>query len=228
MGLINRIRRLTIARIESFLNTVEDPEILFPQLVREMEDQVRAALSAEAKALAASKAAERDAGYVRQRLDRIMRGAEIAVDKGDSKTAREAVKAQMALESDLKRHDDAVARAGRAYEDARAARMQIEKQLDELRARKNEMLARARLAKTRRRIEKTAGGRVSSTASILDAVAHMEDRIEEAEAELDIRRGLGEGEASPSLEQRLGDIERDGEVEKRLAELKRRISRTGA
>jgi phage shock protein A len=228
MGLINRIRRLTIARIESFLNTVEDPEILFPQLVREMEDQVRAALSAEAKALAASKAAERDAGYVRQKLDRIMRGAEIAVDKGDSKTAREAVKAQMALESDLKRHDDAVARAGRAYEDARAARMQIEKQLDELRARKNEMLARARLAKTRRRIEKTAGGRVSSTASILDAVAHMEDRIEEAEAELDIRRRLGEGEASPSLEQRLGDIERDGEVEKRLAELKRRISRTGA
>jgi phage shock protein A len=228
MGLINRIRRLTIARIESFLNTVEDPEILFPQLVREMEDQVRAALSAEAKALAASKAAERDAGYVRQKLDRIMRGAEIAVDKGDSKTAREAVKAQMALESDLKKYDEAMARAGRAYEDAKAARMQIERQLDELRSKKNEMLTRARLAKSRQKIENTAGGRVSSTASILDAVTRMEDRIKEAEAELDIRRGLDEGEASPSLDRRLRDLESDGEVEKRLAELKRRISGSGA
>ena len=55
MGLISRIRRITVSRIENFLNTVEDPEVLFPQLVREMEDQVRAAISAETKALAAQK-----------------------------------------------------------------------------------------------------------------------------------------------------------------------------
>ena len=68
MGLIQRIRRLTVARIENFLNTVEDPEVIFPQLVREMEDQVRAAISAETKALTALKAAEREACQQRHQI----------------------------------------------------------------------------------------------------------------------------------------------------------------
>jgi len=228
MGLIQRIRRLTVARIENFLNTVEDPEIIFPQLVREMEDQVRAAISAETKALAASKAAERDGQNTRKKLDRMVHGAEIAVEKGDNKTARDAVKAQIALESELKVQDDAVERAGRAYEDAKTARMQIEEQLNELRSKKDEIITRARVAKTQQKIEKTVGGRVSSTASILDAVVRMEGKVEEAEAELEIRRGMDKGGITPSLERRLDELERDSEIEKRLAELKKRISASKA
>ena len=223
MGLIQRIRRLTVARIENFLNTVEDPEVILPQLVREMEDQVRAAIDAETKALAASKSAERDAGNTRQKLDRMLRGAEIAVEKGDDKTARDAVKAQIALESDLNVQDDAVARATRAYEDANAARIQIEEQLSELRTKKNEIITRARVAKTQQKIEKTVSGRVSSAASILDAVDRMEGKVEETEAELEIRRGMEKGGVTPSLERRLDELERDSEIDKRLAELKKRI-----
>lgn len=228
MGLIQRIRRLTVARIENFLNTVEDPEVIFPQLVREMEDQVRAAIDAETKALAASKSAERDAGNTRQKLDRMLRGAEIAVEKGDDNTARDAVKAQIALESDLNVQDDAVARALRAYEDAKAARLQIEEQLNELRTKKNEIITRARVAKTQQKIEKTVSGRVSSTTSILDAVDRMEGKVEEAEAELEIRRGMEKGGVTPSLERRLDELERDSEIEKRLAELKKRIGTSKA
>ena len=228
MGLIQRIRRLTVARIENFLNTVEDPEVIFPQLVREMEDQVRAAVSAESKALAALKATERDAGNIRQKLNRMIRGAEIAVEKGDNETARNAVKAQIALESDLKVQDDAVVRSRRAHEDARAARLQIEEQLEELRTKKNEILARARVAKTQQKIEKTVSGRTSSAASILDAVMRLENKVEEAEAELEIRRGMDKGGVAPSLERRLDELERDSEIEKRLAELKKRISASKA
>jgi len=228
MGLIQRIRRLTVARIEDFLNTVEDPEIIFPQLVREMEDQVRAGIKAETTALAASKSAARDAGNTRQKLDRMLRGAEIAVEKGDDKTARDAVKAQIALESDLNVQDDAVARAGRAYEDAKSARMQIEDQLNELRTKKNEIITRARVAKTQQKIEKTVSGRVSSATSILDAVDRMEGKVEEAEAELEIRRGMEKSGVTPSLERRLDELERDSEIEKRLAELKKRISASKA
>jgi phage shock protein A len=224
MGLINRIRRLTVARIENFLNTIEDPEILFPQLVREMEDQVRAAISAEAKAVAASREAERNADAVRKKLDRMMRCAEIAVDKGDIGTAREAVKEQIALESDLKLQSDAVSRGQRACNDARAVRIQIEQQLDELRAKKNEILTRARVAASQRKIEKTVRGPANSSASILDAVVRLEGKIEAAEAELEIRRGTGRGSAATSIEGRLGELEHDSEVEKRLAEMKRRIS----
>ncbi|MBN2318984.1 MAG: PspA/IM30 family protein [Acidobacteria bacterium] len=223
MGLISRIRRITVSRIENFLNTVEDPEVLFPQLVREMEDQVRAAISAETKALAAHKAAERDAGQIRRKLDRMTRGAEIAVEKGENETARDAIKAQIALESDLKIQDDATSRAERAYQDARNARMQIEEQLDELRTKKNEILTRARIASTQQKIEKTVSGRASSTNSILDAVVRLESKVEEAEAELEIRRSMDTGGVTPSLERRLDELEQNEEIEKRLAELKKKI-----
>jgi phage shock protein A len=128
----------------------------------------------------------------------------------------------------LKAQDDAVTRAGRAYEDAKAARLQIEEQLEELRTKKNEILTRARIAKTQQKIEKTVSGRASSTASILDAVMRLEGKVEETEAELEIRRGMDKDGVSPSLERRLDELERDGEIEKRLAELKKRISASKA
>jgi phage shock protein A len=223
MGLISRIRRITVSRIENFLNTVEDPEVLFPQLVREMEDQVRAAISAETKALAAQKTAERDVGRIRQKLDRMARGAELAVEKGENETARDAIRTQITLESDLKFQEDAVSRAERAYEDAKDARMQIEKQLEELRTKKNEILTRARIASTQKKIEKTVSGRASSANSILDAVVRLESKVEESEAELEIRRSMDAGGATPSLDRRLDELEQNDEIEKRLAELKKKI-----
>jgi phage shock protein A len=224
MGLISRIRRITVSRIENFLNTVEDPETIFPQLVREMEDQVRAAVSAETKALAACKAAERDVRQVQGKLDRMVRGAELALEKGDNETARDAVRAQIAFESDLKVREDAVRRAQRAHEDARGARVQIEEQLEELRIRKNEILTRARIARAQTKIEKTVSGSAGSSKSILDAVARLEGKVEEAEAELEVRRGMGNEKATPSLERRLEELEQNEEIEKRLAELKKKIS----
>ena len=228
MGLITRIRRITLSRIEYFLNSVEDPEVLFPQLVREMEDQVRAAVSAETKALAACKAAERDAAQTRRKLERMARGAEIAVGKGDNETARDAVRAQIALESDLKIQEDAITRAQRAYEDAHSARIQIEEQLEELRTKKNEILTRARIAKTQRKIERTVSGTAGSASSILDAVVSLESKVDEAEAEVEIRRGMDKSRATPSLERRIEELERNEEIEKRLAELKKKIGNPNA
>jgi len=228
MGLISRIRRITVSRIENFLNTVEDPEVLFPQLVREMEDQVRAAVSAETKALASCKAAERDADRIRQKLERMARGAEIAVEKGENETARDAVKAQITFESELSVQEEAVSRAQGAYEDARNARLQIEEQLKELRTRKNEILTRARIASAQNKIEKTVAGRNLSANSILDAVVRLESKVEEAEAELEIRRSMDTGGTSPSLDRRLEELEQNDEIERRLAELKKKVGASNA
>ena len=97
MGFITRIKRLTTSRIETFLTTVEDPEILFPQLVKEMEEQIRKATSAEAKAMAGTKAAQRELDTVKDKLDRMQKGASLAMDQGDEDTAREAITAQISL-----------------------------------------------------------------------------------------------------------------------------------
>ncbi len=227
MGLLQRLKRLTIGRIESFLTTVEDPELVFPQLLAEMEDQVRAAADAEAKAMAAVKAAERDTGKVKTSLERVGSGAEMAMGQGDEDTAREAVTTQIKLEADLAQKEAACAAMQGAYADAKAAREQIQSQLDELRSKKDEILTRARVAKSRQKIEKTVHGQASSADSILDAVAKLEANVEEAEADLEVRQQLDGGTGSPSLERKLDDLEKNAELEKRLAQLKSKVGTAG-
>jgi len=220
MGLIERLRRITTARIEAFLNTIEDPEVLFPQLIKEMEEQVRAATDAEAKAMAAVKGAERELEKVKEKIEKMGKGAELAVQKGDDATARDAVGAQINLEADLKRREETVARSQGAFEDARDARQRIQGQLDELRAKKDEILTRVRVADTQRKIERTVHGPVDSSGSILDAVAKLEAQVDEAEAELAVKREMSGTAESGSLDKRLDDLSREAEIEKRLAALK--------
>lgn len=227
MSFASRIRRITTARVEAFLSGIEDPELLFPQLLKEMEEQVRAATDAEAKAMATVKLARRELDEARQRVERLGTGALHAMKQADESTAREAVEAQIEAEKLVERRDQSVERAESIHAQARDVRERVASQLDELRAKKDEILNRARLAKTQKSIEKTVQGKVVSAGSILDAVEKLERRVESDEAELEVRREMaGEGAAGASLEKRLDKLESKAEVEIRLAALKQRLSTT--
>jgi phage shock protein A len=224
MGLFKRLHRITVGRIEAFLKSVEDPEILFPQLVKEMEDQLREATAAEAQALAAAKSAQRDIEQLQARLDRLHKGAVAAVRASDDTTAREALAAELEIERSLAAAQDNMSRVQGASDRATAAREMIQQQLAQLRAKKNEILTRARVAKAQKKVQKTVGGAVGSSDSILDAVARLETSIEQTEAELEIQSRLQGETASPSLEKRLADLDRTSEVERRLATLRQQAS----
>ena len=219
MGLIKRLQRVTMARIESFLDSVEDPELIFPQLVREMEDQIRAATNAEAKALGAVKSAQRKLDETGGRIERLTKGAELAVQQGDEDMAREALGAQVTAEESQKLNEDALARARSALDSATEARKQLQGQLQELRAKKDELLTRARIAKTQKKVQQTVGGPNQSALSILDTISKMEAKVQEEESELEVQREMSQGKPGPSLEKKLKDLEVSAEVQKRLAVL---------
>lgn len=226
MGLFKRLHRITVGRIEAFLSRVEDPELVFPVLVKEMEEQLRAATEAEAKARATLAGCEREIGRHEETIEKYGRGALLAVKKGDEETARQSVKAQIDAEkaSELSRRNLEIAR--QSLDRAKASREQIQRQLEELRAKKNEILTRARVAKVQKKIQASVSGTVGSSDSILDAVARLEAQVEEDEAELEIQASLtGEGAASVSLERKLGELDRQAQIENRLAELKREADR---
>ena len=90
---------------------------------------------------------------------------------------------------------------------------------------KDDLLTRARVAKTQQKIQRTVGGSVGSSDSSLDAVARLESGIEEAEAELEIQADLtGESYAAPSLERRLAELDRQSEIEKRLDAIRQQVA----
>jgi len=98
--------------------------------------------------------------------------------------------------------------------------------LEELRAKKDEILSRARVAKTRKKVEKTVSGPADSSRSILDAVARLEGKVEEDEAALEVRREMGR-EKGQSLDKRLAELETSDSVEQRLAELRKKVKPAG-
>jgi phage shock protein A len=217
--------RMSNARIEAFLSSVEDPEILFPQLVREMEEQVSKASEAEAQALTALKLAERTRDTAKANVARMLTGAELALKNNEENTAREAIAAQLDLEKALQQKTDACERAKGVYENARATRIDVKKKLDETRAKQDEILTRARLAKTQKKIAQTINSPVHSSDSIIDAIERLESKVDQAEAELEVGRELaGNGQAEAALEQRLEQLESEQEIEKRFAELKNKLA----
>ena len=226
MGLFKRLHRITIGRVEAFLSRVEDPELIFPVLVKEMESQLQAATEAEAKAKATLGGCEREAGRHQETIEKYGRGALLAIKKGDEETARESVKAQIDAEraSELSRRNLEIAEQSLAR--AKTSREHIQRQLEELRTKKNEILTRARVAKVQKKIQATVSGTAGSSDSILDAVARLEAQIEETEAELEIQANLtGEGTASASLEKKLDELNQETAIESRLAELKEMAAR---
>ncbi|VGO11625.1 Phage shock protein A [Pontiella desulfatans] len=225
MNLIKRMMRISSARIEAFLSSVEDPETMFPQLVREMEEQVGKATEAEAQALTALKLAEKTRDTAKANVERMQAGAELALKNSDESTAREAIAAQLDLEKALKQKAEACDRAQGVYENARSVRAEIKEKLDETRAKQDEILTRARLAKTQKKITETVSSPIHSTDSILDAIERLENKVELAEAELEVERELaGNGATEAALKQRLEQLETEQEVDKRFAELKNKLS----
>ena len=225
MGLFKRLHRITVGRIEAFLGRVEDPELIFPVLVKEMEEQLQAATEAEAKDRATLAGCEREVGRHEETIGKYGRGALLAVKKGDEETARQSVKAQIDAERAAELSKRNLEIAQQSLERAKVSREQIQHQLEDLRSKKNEILTRARIAKTQKKIAATVSGTVGPSDSILDAVARLEAQVEEAEAELEIQASLaGEGTASVSLELKLNELDQEAQIEERLAELKRQAT----
>ena len=95
MGRIDRLKTVTMARIEAFLASLEKPETVLPQLVREMADAVAEAARAEAKALTAVKADRRRVDAASGRVTRFDKGANLALNAGQVDMARQAIAAQI-------------------------------------------------------------------------------------------------------------------------------------
>jgi len=160
-----------------FLSRVEDPELLFPVLVKEMQEQLSAATEAEAKATATLKHCQRDSRKHSERIEKYKNGALQALKKEDETTARQAIESQIEAEKTADFTQRGLDTAQASCERATVARKRIQEQLEELQAKKSEILTRARVAKVQKKIQRTVSGTVGSTDSILDAVAKLEAQV---------------------------------------------------
>ena len=225
-GLVNRLRRVTASRINAFLETVEDPETIFPQLVREMHNMIADALKAESKAAAALKADQRRLDESIGRSLRLAKGAELALRQGNESLTREALAEQISADRISEDLRVALERSEAALMEARELCRHLEMQLEDLKQRKSEILSRARSAKKAAGTYRNTDRIRANGAAILDEVSRMQ-QLEEEKEFLHAPAGTSWGSFERSLEDRLRTLEREAEVERRLDLIRKKKEQTG-
>ena len=228
MGLIKQLKRITATRIEAFLESVEDPARVLPMLIVEMEQKVRLAANAEAKACTAVLSTQRKLDEAQGSLARLAKGIDLALKLNKDDLAREAIAEQLRVESDIESLRRSLKTAEDARNDAAEACVQLKSELDYIRIRKEEIIARAIGAGTQARISKIASGAVNSAGNILDDVARLEGRMAQEEDEASAHRYLNNNNppAHLSLNARLRHLEHETELEARMAALRKKKSKS--
>lgn len=223
MGLIRRLKRITMARIEAFLESIETPERVLPQLVEELAGAVREAANAEAKALSAVKAAQRRLDQAVGKAARMQETARLALEiDQDVDTARRALAAQIDADRDAAARRDGLARAEEAYRDAAGVRAQIQAQLGELKARGDAILARGRVTRIRRQAQGLDGRGPARDGNLLDTIARLEAAVEADVLEADATGAAARRLHGEDLGAQIDRLDRDAEIDRRLADMKRK------
>ena len=226
VGFLKRVQRLTMAKINVFLDGVENPEQVFPQLVQEMRQECRKAIDAEATAVAALKRRQAEHGETAAKIEKWSKRAELA---GDDDLARAAITEQIAAERTLEAQQQAVNDAQVAADRARHAREDLHDKLAELERRRDDILARARAAENQEEVQQVLAGVESGQgSSILDAVARMEEKVAEAEARAGAFGEVATDLAGGDAETKFRELEANEAIDERLAALKANVADGGS
>jgi len=224
MGRISRLKSITRSRIEAFLASLEEPEVVLPQLIREMEDRAREAARAEAKALSAVKGDRRRLDTGLGKVIRFKEGAVLAVKADEIDTARQAIAAQIQAEKEVEKCRNDLAVSESAYNTARQVGSQLRQNLTELRLKKNDILKRSRIIRREQSFDKKLDSfSRDASRNILDMVARMESKVDEAEAEIEIKDEIARTLGVSFPYERVKVLESDDEVDRRLNEMERKI-----
>ncbi len=227
MGSIDRLIAIWKSHFNEALDELEDPEKMARQLVRDMEVSVDKTTAAVAGALADQRRLERELQRHQARAEQYRQEAEAAVTAGDEAAARQAIERKAQLGPQL---DD----LGRALEESKQVTARLREELDQLRAslrqaqaRQGALIARYQSAKLQRQWGEGSGADLRRVEERLKegprAFDHLEQRIETAEAEAQLRRELA-GETGLEAQERAQ--ERQARVEEELQALRHKLNKT--
>ena len=226
MGKIDQLRRITMLRIDAFLSSLEKPEYILPQLLKEIAQQVKEATDAKAKALSAVKGARRRLDEANGKVHRLEYGAKLAVQADDMEIARQAIAAQIEAEQVVKKCQNELETTERAHSAADKVCMQLVRVLGQVKTRKKEILKKHRYqVLTKQMQKKYIQSIIQPDQSILDAISRIEEKIEQQEIELQVQNELSKTLGSAFNEERVQKLEHDAEVDCRLEKLRNKLKK---
>lgn len=221
MGIFGRLNQVIKSNLNSMLDTAEDPEKLISQTILEMEAEVKRAKRELITTLGASKRIDKEKEETQAEVAVWEDRAVLALRNGDDALAREALKQKARL---TKKATEAAARASQnlaAADEMRDTLERVERQIEDLKARKATLAQQVRRARTVP--DDVVGGLGSS--GTFGELERMSGRIAQLDAEVEAH-GVLEDPLRLEVDAKFRRLERtggDGAIEDELEALKARL-----
>ena len=225
MNMFDRFSRVAKSNINNVLKNLEDPEKIMNQALEDMQvDLVKIRQS-----YAEITATQRRLLKQKEQADALAKDwynrAQLALQKGNDELAREALnrrQAQVEISDGLAVQIDQQADSvDKLYEGMQA----IEAKILEAKAKKDQMVARARTAQSTQKVNDMLGGMTGKTS--MDAFTRMEEKVEALEAAAEVSAEMGAvggnllpGSAGSDLEKQFKMLEGSQSVDDELRKMK--------
>lgn len=222
MGILDRLGRTLKANLNNIIDKAEDPAKMLSQTIDDMQEELKKARQEVVSALASVKHLEKKQ---RDQLDEAgawERRAMLALEQGDEELAKEALKRKKKNESEALDTDKHKEAQSSYVTELRATIEQLERKLEELKARKNTLSSQVSQARA-------AGGNPvgGSNAGAVGRLREMQERIDAMEAEVEAHDVINDPKKA-DIEERFRKLER-GEtrdtLDDEIAALKARLKK---
>lgn len=233
MNLFDRFQRVAKSNINNVLKSLEDPEKIMTQAVEDMQNDLVKVRQSYAEITATQRRLLKQKDQADALAGDWYKRAQLALTQGEEALAKEALsrrQQQTETAEGLQIQIDMQAAAvDKLYEGMQA----LEAKILESKAKKEQMVARARTAQSTQKVNDMLGGITGKTS--MDAFTRMEDKVEalEAAAEVSAEMGSFDGKSLPgssgsSIENQFKMLEATSSVDQELEDMKKMLGTTSS
>ena len=195
MGIFDRMGRVISSNFNALLDKADDPKKSIELTLQEMAGQIKAARQEVVRSVAAEKQLKGKIAELDAEVEKWAKRAELAIKHDDDDLAREALLQKRRLTGERDRAEALRAEQRGAALEMKAELERMEQKVDELKARKGTLIARAEQARSGGEVE--ALGSRGAGGKAFEEFRRMEDQIEGVEtafaAQREVDEALGGG-----------------------------------
>ncbi|RIX49391.1 PspA/IM30 family protein [Paenibacillus nanensis] len=216
MSLFKRLRDLTLSNVYALIEKAEDPIKLTDQYIRDMTEDLQDAEKAVASQIALEKKFKKLYEEQEALLQKRIEQSHVAVQEGNLDLARRVIEDKQAVESKMIEYKEAYAENQLLANNLRAKLDEMRKQLNDMKNKRDTLVARYQAAKTQTEINKAMSGFNSSSAAA--GMKRMEEKMLQAEAMAEASNDLAASKGK-SIDEEFANMGKNKAVEDELAAL---------
>lgn len=217
--MFDRFVRVAKANVNKVVQNLEDPEKVLDQAVDEMQQDLIRVRQSYAQVLATQKRMSSQKDQEQRVADEWYTRAQLAVEKGDDELAKEALTRRQAAVTKAKDLEAQCTSMSSNVDSLFDSVKALEEKIREAKDEKEQLIARARTAKTTAKVNEMLSD-VSGTGAT-GAFDRMKEKVEMMETRAEVSQGLLPSASTPgSVEDRFKQLESGNAVDDELAALK--------